>query len=649
MLDFMRRRTRSVGIKIIFGVIALVFVFWGVGGNPGDTTPLDAVATVDDQQISARQFQRAYENVRASYQNMYKDQWSADLEKSLNLKQQTLQQLIDMQLMNAEAQRIGLTVSDDEIRDSITGLPAFQAYGSFSPERYRRVLRSFRMTPREFEDDQRTQLLTQKLRDFILSTVSVSDDEARSLFQTRQEKVNLEFLKIASADLIDAVKVAPSDLTAYYDTHRESFRQPERVRFSYASYPAEHFAPEITIADHDLEAFYTEHKAARFTTPERVQARHILFSSDPNDSAEDKAEVRKEASALLEKVRAGEDFATLATDHSADTASAANGGDLGFFSRGRMVKPFEDEAFRLGVGEVSDLVETQFGYHIIKVEAKEPETVRPLEEVKEEIRNTLTDKLAGERAQTAAQEDSDKIQAGALLSDVVEERGLKVEESPLVGRDETIPDLGRQPQVMKAAFDTDLNTISSPVTVNETTYLILPTEKQASQIPDFETMKDEVEGRYRSEQAEQLAKEKAEALLARVTDSKSFDPIMKEQEAQEETEEKKALEVEETGLFTRQGGYIPKIGSLPELKKAAFRATEDNPVIPDVYLWGGNAFVAILQEAVSPDSAEFEEQKKTLRQELLSRKQASAGRALLDYLKKRASIETRPDALAQLS
>lgn len=643
MLDFMRRRTRSFGVKIIFGIIALVFVFWGVGGNPGDTGPLDAVAIVDNQQISARQFQRAYENVRTSYRNIYKDQWSADLEQSLNLKQQTLQQLIDVQLMDAEARRVGLTVSDDEVRTSITDLPAFQAYGSFSPERYRRVLRSFRMTPQEFEEDQRTQLLVQKLRDFILATVSVSDDEVYSLFQTRQEKVNLEFLKIASAELIDAVKVEPSDLTAYYDTHRESFRQPERVRFSYATYPADHFAAEITIVDHDIEAFYTANKDRRFTTPERVQARHILFSPGPNDSAEDTAEVRKEASAVLEKVRAGEDFAALATDHSQDTATAANGGDLGFFPRGRMVKPFEDEAFRLAVGEVSDLVETQFGYHIIKVEAKEPAAVRPLEEVTEEIREVLTEERASERAQAAAQEDYDKIQAGASLTDVVEARGLTVEESPLVGRDETIPNLGRQPQVTRAAFNTDPNTVSPPVKVDDTTYLILPLEKRASQIPDFESITDEVEGRYRSEQAEQLAKEKAEALLAQVKESKSFDPVMTE------LEETEALDVEETGLFTRQGGYIPKIGSLPDLKKAAFHATEDNPVIPDVYLWGGHAFVAILREAVSPSPSDFEEQKETLRQELLTRKQANAARGLIEYLKKRATIETHPDALAQLS
>ena len=181
MLDFMRKRTRSIGVKLIFGIISLVFIFWGVGGS-GDTSPIEDVATVDNRPISARAFQRAYENVKASYQKIYKDKWTPELAQSLNLKDQTLQQLIDTQLMEAEAQQIGLTVTDNEVREAIVDLAAFQAYGEFSSERYRRLLRAFRMTPREFEDDQRTQLLTNKMRDLIISNVQVTDTEVRELF-----------------------------------------------------------------------------------------------------------------------------------------------------------------------------------------------------------------------------------------------------------------------------------------------------------------------------------------------------------------------------------------------------------------------------------------------------------------------------------
>lgn len=638
MLDFMRRRTRSIGVKILFGIIALVFIFWGVGGqNEGQA--IDAVATVDDRPISARDFQRAYENVQATYRNIYKENWNPELIQTLNLKDQTLEQLIDMRLMAAEARRIGMTVSDDEVRASIAELPAFQAYGSFSPERYRRVLRSFRMTPREFEDDQRTQLLTAKFRDFILGTVEISDSELRDVFASRQDTVNLRFVKISSATLLDEVAVGADALQTYYETHRESFRQPERVRFSYVAYPAEHFAPDDAVSDQDIAAVYQRDRDSRFTTPERIRARHILLRLEPDASEADKDVTRIAAAALLEQIRDGADFATLAQEHSEDTATGAKGGDLGFFSRGAMVKPFEDAAFELSVGEISEPVETQFGLHLIRLEDRQPAQPRPLDEVREEIEEELARQRAQERARHAAQEDHQQFGARATLTELTEARGLEVVGSPLVSRDETLPDLGRQPQLLQAAFSTELDQLSTPVEIGETSYLVLPHERRPSQISDFDEVRDEVEGRYKAEQAEALARRKAEDWVARATQDKSLDPLAEEE----------ALEIEETGEFTRQGTYIPKIGSLPALKKAAFRLTEEKPIVPAVYVWGGNAFVAQLVEHHPASAAEFEQEKDSLRQELTDRKRVEAGQAFLRHLKKHATIEMNQAALLRLS
>ena len=638
MLDFMRRRTRSVGVKILFGIIALVFIFWGVGGQD-EGQAIDAIATVDDRPILARDFQRAYENVQAAYRNIYKENWSSELVQALNLKDQTLQQLIDMRLMAAEARRIGMTVSDDEVRTSIAELPAFQAYGSFSPERYRQVLRTFRMTPREFEDDQRTQLLTEKFRDFVLSTVQVSDSELQDVFASRQDKVNLRFVKIASTTLFDEVVIETDDLQDFYETHRESFRQPERVRFLYLAYPDDHFSPDVAVSAQDIEAVYQRDKDTRFVTPERVRARHILLSLDPDASEEEKTVVRMAAIALLEQVRDGADFAALAQEHSDDTPTGAKGGDLGFFSRGAMVKPFEDAAFSLSVGEVSEPVETQLGFHIIQLEDRQPAQPRPFDEVRDEIRQELTTRHSQERARQAAREDRQQLGADASLADLAEARGLQLVESPWVGRDETLPDLGRQPQLLSAAFNTELKQVSAPVEVDGTTYLVLPHERRPSQIPDFSKVQDEAEGRYKTEQAEALARQKAEGWLARVLHDKSLDALAGEE----------ALEIEETGEFTRQGSYVPKIGSLPALKKAAFRLADEDPIAPAVYVWGGNAFVAELVEYIPASTVEFEREKDSLRQELTDRKRTEAGQAFLQYLKKHATVEMNQAALLRIS
>jgi peptidyl-prolyl cis-trans isomerase D len=634
MLEFMRRRARSTWIKVIFLIIIAVFIFWGVGGSVSGNRP-DIVARVDGQVISTREFQRAYENVKSAYRETYKDRLTPDLLEKLNLREQTLDQLVNARLLAAEAQRLGFTASDEEVRQAISALEVFQEHGSFSQERYLTVLRYLRLTPGEFEDDQRSQLLLKKLQRLITDAPRVTDDEVRELFRLGREKVSLSFVKIASADLLNGVTVEPKEVEDYYNTHRESFRQPERVKFAYVAYPATQFESGGEVSVQDVENFYTEHTEDRFTTPARVHARHILFSLPSSAAAEEKATVRATATAVLTRARAGEDFATLAKTYSQDTATAPNGGDLEFFTRGRMVKPFEDAAFALPVGGISELVETSFGLHIIKVEANEPERVRPLTEVEAEIRQELTRTRARERAQERAREDRVKIQNGAAVAEVAQAAGLTVVETPLVARDENIPDLGRQPALIAAALALAPQQVSEPVAVEDTWYLVSPREKVPSTILDFAAVKEEAEKQLRSDKAEQLAKEKAEALLARVKETKDLAAAAAEQK----------LTVEESGPFTRQGGYIPKMGSLPELKRAAFRLTPEAPVAPQTAFWGGNAFVAVLKEQIPPDAQEFEKQKESIREQQLKRKQDEALNELVRYLKKRATITYNQDAL----
>ena len=360
---------------------------------------------------------------------------------------------------------------------------------------------------------------------------------------------------------------------------------------------------------------------------------NALVEESANDTA--KAEAKKHAEQLLARAQKGEDFAALARQYSEDTGSAKKGGDLGWNPKGRMVKPFEEAAFNLPAGGVSDLVETPFGLHIIKVEATEPEPVRPLSEVENDIRQELTRARARGRAQDHAREDQSKIQNGASLAEVAQAAGLTVVETPLVGHDETLPDLGRQPTLIEAALALAPQHVSEPVAVEDTWYLVLPHEKVASMIPDFASVAEEAQKRCRSEKAERLAKEKADALLARMKETKDLAAAAAAQ----------GLTVEESGPFTRQGSYIPKMGSLLDLKKAAFRLTSDAPVATQTYTWGGNAFVAVLKERIPPDSQDFEKQKDTIREQLLKRKQDMAMEELVRYLKQRATITYNQDVL----
>jgi peptidyl-prolyl cis-trans isomerase D len=638
MLEFMRKRARSAWIKVIFLIIVVVFIFWGVGGSLSGGRP-DVIANIDGRAISLREFQRAYENMKNAYRDIYKERLTPDLLEKMNLREQALDQLVQTRLLEAEAKRIGFTATDDEVRQEITKVEAFQEHGSFAQDRYIRLLRYLRLTPGEFEEEQRSQLLIKKLQRLIEDATQVSDDQIKDLFSFSREKVSLSFVKIASADLLPNVVVEAKEVEDYYNTHRESFRQPERVKFIYVAYPTAQFESGIEVSAQDVETFYNDHKEDRFTTPPRVHARHILFSLSANASAEEKTKVRATAAEVLVQARAGEDFAKLAERYSQDKATANRGGDLGSFQRGRMVKPFEDAAFTLSPGGISDLVESQFGIHIIKVEENDPEKIKPINEVEAEIRNDLIQERAQDKAQARAREDRSKTQNGASLAEVAQAGGLTAKETPLVAHDETLPDLGAQPQLIEAALGLDLQQVSEPVSVGNVWYLVSPREKVASTIPDFAAVKEEAEKKKKSEKAEQLAKEKAESIFTKVKESKNLVAVAAEQK----------LTVEESGLFPRQGGYIPKMGTVADLKKAAFQLTPEAPVAPQVYMWSGSAFIAVLKEKSSPPAEDFDKQKDEIREQLVKRQQTDAMSELARLLKKRATITYNQDALLKLT
>ena len=628
MLDFMRQRARSVWTKALFLIIALVFVFFGIGSF-GDDAQVQIIVTVDDEPITLQEFQRAYRNVEANYREIYKERFTPELAQQMNLRQQTLDQLVDTKLLAKEARRIGFRASDEDVRQEIAASPTFHSFGSFSPDRYRRLLRYLRMTPQEFEEQQRNQLVIERFQKFIDGSIRATDYEVEALFRFEQEKMNLAFLKIASADLVDMVTITEQQVREFYTNNTESFRIPERVRLHYVSYAPEDFEAEASVSEDEVLDFYNAHKGDRFTEEKQVQARHILFSLADGVSDERKADTRSMAQRILERAREGEDFAVLAEEYSQDTGTASNGGDLGLFGRGRMVKPFEEAAFDMEVGQVSDLVETTFGFHIIKVEAIQPERIKPLEEVADTVTEELLERRSRSIAEQRAREDRKNIADGTTLLQFAESVGLEAKETPLVNQNETIPGLGRRPKLVETAFGQSPEQISDPVQVDDTWFLVSLAERVPSRIPEFTAVQEEVEEQYRSEQAERLAQEKADKLLTKLKETKDLSSLAKAE----------ALTVEETGAFARRGGYIPKIGVVPDLKAEAFRLTPKAPVAPQSYTWGGNTFVAVLKEYIPADPEQLEEQRDDLRQSLLQRKKTAAYQELTKYLKERAKIE----------
>lgn len=617
----------------MFVAIVVVFVFWGIGSVVGGQKA-QVVARVNDQVIDPADYYRTYNNLARMYEDIYKDKVPPEMLKSLNLKGQAMDQVVRGQLLRQEAQRLGLRVTEAELRDSISSVKSFQDNGHFNKDLYLRTLRANNFTPGDFEDSQSEEMLARKLQDLVASGVHVSEAEVKDRYRFDNEKVNLNFIKLEGANFLPEVKLTDAEVQAYYDGHQDKFREPERVRIEYAQYISENFADKVEVTDEAVQQYYTDHQET-YAKPEQVHARHILFKVAQDAAPAQKAQARKKAEDALKKVKAGDDFATLAKKYSEDS-TAAEGGDLGTFPRGQMVPPFEEAAFALAPGTTSEIVESPFGFHIIKVEAKEEGRTQPLDEVRAQVVDAMKQEKAREQARTHASEAHTKVGDGAALASVAQADGLTVSTPAPFAQTETTAVGGRP--LVDAAFATDAGAVGPVVETPQGFFVFSVAEKIAAHVPPLAQIRERVDTAARTERADALAKSKAEALLPEAQKS-GLEAVAKANK----------LTMQETGPFTRVVSHIPIIGSVPDLKKEAFQLTAEKPVAPAVYNATGGSVLAALKERTPAADEDFASQKAQLTKQVEERRRQQVLEEFLNYLKARASIDISQDFLASVT
>ncbi len=644
----MRRNPDAFWIKGLFGVIAAIFIFWGigvvgsggrrrgVGGGASKDGGLVTVAMVNGESIEETDYRRAYANMERFYREIYKDQFKPELLEAMDLKGKALDQLIHTSLLRQEAERLGLEVTDSEIRDSIAAMPSFQQDGRFDKDLYVRVLHANRLTPAQFEDSQRQDILVRKLQGMITDGVSVSEAEAKERYQFDNDKIDLKIAHFEGAAYTAEVKLADGDAQAYYDKHKDTFELPEQVKIEYVLYPADKFADKVVLTDADLQKYFDDH-AADFAKPEQVHARHILLKVDPAASDDVKATVRKKAEDVLAKVKAGGDFAKLAGDVSEDPGSAKKGGDLGFFKRGQMVPTFEAVAFSTEPGQVSDIVESPFGFHIIKVEEKQEASTPTLADVRDQVAAKARVDEARNAARTQAGNDMQKASQGEALAGLAQANGLSVVTPAPFAQGGSIENLGRSP-LANAAFSVDAKQVG-PLIDTPTGFIVFRTlDKIAAHVPALEEIRAKVEEAAKKEKAGEIAKQKAEAFLAEAKKS-----------GIEAAAKAAGREIEETAGFPRSGAYVPKVGNSEDLKKAAFQLTKESPLAPAVYDVNGDSYIIALNEKIPADESQFATQKDTLIKQAEDRRKGQVAEEFINGLIAKANIERNAAFLASLS
>jgi peptidyl-prolyl cis-trans isomerase D len=635
MLDRMRRHKNWLKWSLI--LVCLAFVVFYIPdflrGTGADAASGDTVAQIEGQAITAGEFRRLYQSQLQAYRSAYGSQMNEQLLKQLGVEQQILQQMVDERASLAEANRLKIRVGDEEVRQRILSIPAFQENGQFIGEqRYTQLLLSQRppMTPSDFEENLRRTLIVDKLRASLTDWMSLTDKEVEQEYRRRNDKVKLAIVSITADAFRSQVTAADAELSTYFDAHQADFRIPEKRRIRYLLVDVDAIRTKTVVPPADIERAYNAN-IEQYSTPEQIRVSHILLKTEGKDDAAVKARVEE----LLKQARAGADFADLAKKNSEDEGSAKNGGDLDYFRRGRMVPEFEQVAFSLESGQISDPVKTSFGYHIIKVVDKKPGTTRPLAEVRQQISDQLTTERAQAQAADTAQRLSSEISKPSDFDKVAKARGLVVQESSFFARDEPTLALGTSPEAAARVFQMSQGEVEGPLQTSRGYAFVTLIGKQDSYIPKLDEVKERVRDEVVKQKARELSRQKASEIAAKLKTAPDFDKAAKAA----------GFEPKTTELITRDSP-LPDLGVAPAIEEAAFKlpvgATSD-PILTDF----GTAVVKVLekQEVSAPDLAKAKDK---FRDELLNDRRNRFFSAYMVKAKQRMKIEVNRETLQRV-
>jgi peptidyl-prolyl cis-trans isomerase D len=620
MLDFMRRHAQSWMIKVALGAVVVVFVFWGIW-TPEDGRERE-FAKIGDQIITVEEARKYYFNLRERYQMAYGAGFTEEMAQKLGLKEQAVKDLIHRALLLREAKRLGLRVTPEEIQSSLEAVPAFQRDGIFDKATYQRAVQRAGMTLPAFEAGQEQMLLIGKLQSLIVSSAKISDREILDAYRNDFEKINLE-AAFLDPEQVKGVSPSAEEVQDYFSKNREKFKIPATARARYLLFDPKNYLQGLEPTAGEIANYY-EANTEKFTQPKRINVRHILLRADPKD-AEGAAMARKKAESIREEAAGGKDFSALARQHSEDPGTKDRGGELGFISKGQVIPEFEEAAFGLKAGEISPVIQTAFGLHILKVDEIQEQKTDPLEKAKDQIRTLLQTRKAREIAHDEADQAYGAAVKDRTLEKFAREKNLALKETGLVSAaDKTDLD----PKLKDAALSLGKSEVSPVLRIGETFAVLQVVEKQEARNPDLKEVEAGVIAAARREKQKELAAAKAGELLEKLRAGADWKPLMA----------REGLKTEETGFFERALDP-PKIGSSEDLRRAVQAAGLQNPFPQKPVFVDGKYVLFRFKEKKEIDPQQFESQKENFRLGLLQQKQERVFAGWVDSLLEKAKAE----------
>ncbi len=628
---------QKTGVRILFGVfitiiaasMLLYLVPQGTNTTEGAT---DVLAKVGDQSVTMGEVRQQMDEIRRRTQipPMLEGLYAKNI----------MQQLIFQREIEYEAKRLGITVSDQERADRIKQyLPtAFNGDTFVGMDAYsREVQTKFQLTVPVFEDLVRQGLVEEKFRKLITDGISVSPAEIQQQFKYQNEKVKLNYVIIKPEDLEAKITPDETEIKAYYEQNKPKYQIPEKRVVRYALLDLAQLRQNTPVTDAELNSVYLQN-LPQYQVPNRVHAEHILFMTVGKTDAED-AEIKKKAEDVLAQAKKkGANFEDLAKKYSEDPGSKTKGGDLGWIVQGQTVPEFEKAAFSLNKGETSDLIKTQYGFHIIKVLDKETAHTKTFDEVKDSLRPTyLLNKVDQEAASTAEKLSQDIRQSNKVtLDELAQKYHLTVADTHPVGPGEPILELGNGQEVKDEIFHLRQGELSLPLRTDRGYFILSLKQVLPGHQGTLDEVRDTVISDLKLKKADELAKSKADDLDKRVKSGQKFDVAAKSL----------GLDPKTSDLFARSGS-VPDLGSGKQLAPAfALKPGDVGPVLN----LGANWAVYQVSDRQDANPADFEKQQRDITDSLLKQKRDlafEAFRTSLDArMKQDGQLKLYPDKMA---
>ena len=610
-----REKVKKYLLVFFLGIVSLsmVIMFTPLGGGNTTQGSADVLASVGGTQITMQ-------DLRTQIDGWLRNSQS---ESNSHMVPMIAGTMLDSMVLNRamamQAKKMGLEVSRQELMAALEKMPWLYPNGKFvGMAQYQNfVSQQMGITTQEFEDQIRQNLLLQKIQAVVSDGVSVTPAELHEAYNQRYMKAKIQYVVFDPSKFLKTVPITDKDLQDYFKKNASHYEQKEQRQVQYVLITPDDVRANVNVTDAEMKQYYTSH-LSDYRVPDRVKVAHILFKTT-GKSPEEVKNLEKTAEDVLAKIKAGADFADMAKKYSQDT-SASNGGNIGWIVHGQTVKEFEETAFNMAPGQVSGLVHTTYGIHIIKVFDKQTAHLQSFDDVKDAIHDALMKQKMAAALQDYADKLDNKLKANPKqFASVAQQAGLQVKQTPPFQYNQTVPDFGSNDAFQNLSFELQLNEVGQPITVPKGTAIIQVTNIVPAHIPKLDDVRPMVEEDYRAAQSKVIADQKAKAFAAQ---AKKGDFAQLAKAGGYNLQESKDFTQQDTVPNLGPGQGVPEAFTLQPGQTSGVLKVEGNEVV-----------IHVLSHT-PPDESGFAAQQAQIREDLLTQKRALAYEIYRQNLKK---------------